>query len=63
LSVTNTGFNIHSISVILMIVGAIGLLVSIRFWSSWGGGGYRRQHRVTRDGAGGYAGEDRGETL
>jgi hypothetical protein len=30
--------------VILMIVGAIGLLLSLMFWSSWGGfGGARRR--------------------
>jgi sulfite exporter TauE/SafE len=66
-SVTTTGFNIHSIGVILMVVGAVGLLLSIMFWSSWGGfgggGSYRRQHRVVRDGAGGYIEEDHGETL
>jgi len=66
-SVTTTGFNIHTIGVILMVVGAVGLLLSIMFWSSWGGFGggdaYRRQHRVVRDGAGGYIEEDRGETF
>jgi len=64
-SVTATGFNIHTIGVILMVVGAVGLLLSIMFWSSWGGAGagYRRQHRVVRDGAGGYIEEDQGQTL
>lgn len=48
-SVTATGFNIHTIGVILMIVGAIGFLISLAFWSSWGGfgGGSRRQSRTT----------------
>jgi len=63
-SVTTTGFNLHTIGLILMIVGALGLLLSIMFWSSWGGfshgGGYRRQHSVTRDSAGGYVEEERG---
>ena len=27
-----------------------------------GRGGYRRQHRVTRDGAGGYVEEERGDS-
>ena len=66
-SVTTTGFNIHAIGVILMVVGALGLVLSIVFWSSWGGfgggGGYRRQRRVTRDGAGGYIEEDRGDAF
>ena len=35
--VTTEGFNIDTVGVILMIVGAIGLLLSLMFWSSWGG--------------------------
>jgi hypothetical protein len=67
-SVTTTGFNLHSIGLILMIVGALSLVLSIMFWSSWGGfgagagGGYRRQRRVTQDGAGGYVEEERGDS-
>lgn len=42
-TVTAEGFNIHTIGVILMIVGAVGVLLSLMFWSSWGGvGSYRR---------------------
>jgi len=38
ITVTNShGFNLHTIGVILMIVGGIGFLVSCAFWSSWGG--------------------------
>jgi hypothetical protein len=68
-SVTTTGFNLHTIGLILMIVGALALVLSIVFWSSWGGfgggagGGYRRQRRVTKDGAGGYVEEERGDAL
>ncbi|HEY5389967.1 MAG TPA: hypothetical protein VIJ83_05375 [Solirubrobacteraceae bacterium] len=67
-TVTTTGFNIHTIGVILMIAGAVGLVLSVIFWSSWGGfggggGGYRRQRRVTQDGAGGFIEEDRGEAV
>ncbi len=35
--VTTEGFNIDTVGVILMIVGGIGLLLSLMFWSSWGG--------------------------
>ncbi len=35
--VTTDGFNLHTIGVILMIVGAVGFLLSLIFWSSWGG--------------------------
>lgn len=36
-----SGMDINAVGVILMIVGAIGLLVSLVFWSSWGGFGGR----------------------
>jgi hypothetical protein len=68
-SVTTTGFNLHSIGLILMIVGVLSLVLSIMFWSTWGGfggsagGGYRRQRRVTQDGAGGYVEEERADAL
>jgi hypothetical protein len=38
-SVTGHGFNIHTIGIILLVVGAIGALISMFFWSSWGGFG------------------------
>jgi len=64
ISVTTSGVDIHTIGVILMIVGAVGFVVSLFYWSSWGGfgngAGYHRQRRVTPDGAGGYVEEDRG---
>jgi hypothetical protein len=61
-SVTTTGFNLHTIGLILIIVGAVSLVISIIFWNSWGGfggSGTRRQRRVTPDGAGGYVEEER----
>ena len=36
-----SGIDITAVGVILMIVGAIGLVVSLIFWSSWGGFGGR----------------------
>jgi hypothetical protein len=36
---TATGFSIHTAGIILMVVGAVGLVLSIIFWSSWGGFG------------------------
>lgn len=39
-----SGIDINVVGVILMIVGAIGLVFSVIFWSSWGGfGGAQRQ--------------------
>ena len=32
-----SGLELQTIGVILMVVGAIGLLMSMIFWSSWGG--------------------------
>jgi hypothetical protein len=46
-SVTTHGFNIHTIGIILMIVGGVGFLVSLAFWSSWGGFGSARHDRMT----------------
>ena len=44
------GFNIDTIGIILMVIGAIGILLSMMFWSSWGGLGGRREERtVIRD--------------
>jgi Domain of unknown function (DUF6458) len=37
-----SGIDINAVGVILMIVGGIGLLVSLVFWSSWGGFGGAR---------------------
>lgn len=40
---SSSGFNVHTAGVILLVVGIIGFVVSLAFWSSWGGfGGYRR---------------------
>ena len=49
--VSANGFNINTIGLILMIVGALGLVLSMVFWGSWGGvGNYRRSRRVSTDG-------------
>jgi ABC-type phosphate transport system auxiliary subunit len=34
---TVSGMNIHTIGVILLIVGVVGFATSLFFWSSWGG--------------------------
>jgi hypothetical protein len=42
---TATGFNIQTVGDILMAVGALGFVLSIIFWTSWGtyGTGWSRQ--------------------
>jgi len=37
--VSTSGFNLHTIGWILLAVGALGALLSLIFWSSWGGVG------------------------
>ena len=44
---TVSGLNIHTVGVILMVVGAVGLVLSIVFWSSWGGVGSTAGRRTT----------------
>lgn len=34
---TASGFSIHTVGIILLVVGAVGLVLSIIFRSSWGG--------------------------
>lgn len=34
---TVSGVNIHTIGIILLIVGIVGFVTSLAFWSSWGG--------------------------
>jgi sulfite exporter TauE/SafE len=43
------GFNLDAVGIILMIVGAIGLIASVAFWNSWGGFGTRRRRVIEED--------------
>jgi hypothetical protein len=56
-NVHSSNFNIQTIGDILMWAGAVGFVVSLFFWSSWGGfggGGYSRRRRVYDDAGPGY---------
>ncbi len=44
---TVSGVDIHTIGWILLIVGIIGILLSLIFWSSWAGPGYFNRRRTT----------------
>jgi hypothetical protein len=46
-SATTSGVNIHAVGWILLIVGIIGIVLSMIFWSSWAGPGYFTQRRRT----------------
>jgi hypothetical protein len=47
-----SGLDITAVGVILMIVGIVGFVTSLIFWSSWGGFG------AARDGGGGGGGQN-----
>lgn len=51
---TVSGLNIHTVGVILMVVGLVGIVLSLVFWSSWGGttgpGNRRRTTTYVEDG-------------
>jgi hypothetical protein len=61
-SVQSSSFNIHTIGVILMVVGVVGFVVSLIFWSSWGGIGGRRRSRSTYQQPNGEIVEERHES-
>src|SRR6185295_16730499 len=42
-SAETSGIDLNTVGVILMVVGAVGLLLSLVFWSSWGGFGTHRK--------------------
>ncbi|HEX3393134.1 MAG TPA: DUF6458 family protein [Acidimicrobiales bacterium] len=47
-NVTNpSGIDLNTIGVILMVCGALGLVLSLAFWSSWGG--FHGRGTVVRD--------------
>ena len=48
---TVSGLSIHTIGVILMVVGIVGLLLSLMFWSSWGGPAVARRRTTVVDDA------------
>lgn len=44
-----SGWDLQTTGLILMIVGAMGIILSLIFWSSWGGFGRREAAVVERD--------------
>ena len=44
---TTSGVNLGTVGVVLMVVGAVGLVLSLLFWSSWGGFGSRAATTTT----------------
>jgi hypothetical protein len=46
---TTNGVNLHAVGVVLLIVGLVGALLSMIFWSSWAGPGYFSRRRTYVD--------------
>jgi hypothetical protein len=44
---STSGVDVNTVGWILTIVGAIGLVLSMIFWSSWAGPGYFTRRRTT----------------
>jgi Domain of unknown function (DUF6458) len=45
------GVNVHTVGYILLVIGIVGMLISLVFWSSWAGPGYlTRRTYVEGDG-------------
>lgn len=49
IQVNTRGFNLHSVGLILIVVGALGVVLSLIFWSSWGGFGGGRRTTVVEE--------------
>ncbi|HZQ89898.1 MAG TPA: hypothetical protein VFA42_07810 [Gaiellaceae bacterium] len=47
--VTTSGFNVHTVGYILLVVGLVGFVLSLMFWSSWAGPGYFSRRRTVTD--------------
>jgi hypothetical protein len=52
------GFNINTVGMILMIVGGVGLALSLLFGLAFGFGGYHRYRTVVDDGRGNVVSRD-----
>ena len=44
-----SGIDLTTVGVILMVVGIVGVLLSLVFWSSWGGFGSTHREAILRD--------------
>ena len=48
-SATVSGLDVHAIGAIVLVVGIIGFVLSMFFWSTWGGFAGSRRAAVVRD--------------
>lgn len=47
INVSPSEFNVNTIGYILLIVGIVGAILSMVFWTSWAGPGYFSRRRTT----------------
>jgi hypothetical protein len=45
-----SGVELYTVGVILLIVGIVGAVLSMIFWSTWAGGGYFTRRRYVDEG-------------
>jgi len=56
----NSNVNVHAVGIVLLVVGVVGMLLSLAFWSSWAGPGYFiRGRRTVVEGDGAHYTEER----
>ena len=56
----NSSVNVHAVGIVLLVVGIVGMLLSLAFWSSWAGPGYfTRGRRTVVEGDGAQFTEER----
>jgi hypothetical protein len=59
-NVTSTAVNVHAVGWVLFVIGIVGAVLSLVFWSSWAGPGYfTRRQTVVDDGVGRRVTEER----
>ena len=54
-SVHTSGVDVNTIGIILLVIGGIGFLLSLAFWSTWWGPGYFTRRRYVAAEGPGYA--------
>jgi hypothetical protein len=47
---SSNGWDVNAIGILLMVIGALGIIASVRFWNTWGGNlGAPRRPRITEE--------------
>jgi hypothetical protein len=49
-NVSSSSVNLHAVGWVLFILGLVGMVLSLVFWSSWAGPGYFGRRTVVDDG-------------